>query len=332
MDKILVIFTGGTIGSSGDEIISPDRGAGFRLLEMYRSEFGENIEFDAVQPLSELSENIGPEELAVICRSIAAADHSKYKGIIVTYGSDTLSYASSFLGLLFGSKGIPIVLIAADRPLGQPGGNGLINFAGAVEFIMGAGMSGVFTVYRSGEVTEVFLATRILEADSYHGRFLPFGDSPLGLVGDNGFERLLLPGESEHPAKFQTPKEIGFSKKVMMIKPYPGLDYLAIDLSDPPCAVLQLGYHSGTASTKGAGSFSNFATRLKQRGIPAYICPSRPEGSPIYSSSAEIIGGGVVPLGMISPESAYAKLMIAYNLFPERAEEYISTDIYFEYI
>ena len=59
MEDILVIFTGGTIGSSvGDDgFISLDDEGAFRIVDMYADEYGGRERFKCIQPFTFLSEN-----------------------------------------------------------------------------------------------------------------------------------------------------------------------------------------------------------------------------------------------------------------------------------
>ena len=53
--KILVVFTGGTIGSCyNDGVISPDSSTRYKLIEMYKQNGG-YAEFDAISPYTVLS-------------------------------------------------------------------------------------------------------------------------------------------------------------------------------------------------------------------------------------------------------------------------------------
>ena len=60
MKKILAFYTGGTIGSAQEgKTVDVLKSGSCHLLEYYRREYGEDIQFETVQPLNILSENIG---------------------------------------------------------------------------------------------------------------------------------------------------------------------------------------------------------------------------------------------------------------------------------
>lgn len=340
--RILLVSTGGTIGSSAREIMDTDRGKARilpRLLPEAGIEAAGKITFEFLEPFSVLSENMTPDRLMMLLRTLGRVDFSAYDGVILTHGSDTLSYTAAFVGLLFGRVECPVVLVAADRPLEDPAGNGPDNFAGAVALIAsGRVRSGAFVVYRSRTVTEVFLATRVLEADGLHGVFAPFGDAPFGRVEGGRFlpqEAPELPPLLDFSAAGRSDAQLepSFSRPVWMLKGYPGLMYTMFDLSRPPAAVLYLGYHSGTACTEGEDtSFLVFVNRLRERRVPVYFLPARAAGERIYASTAAMLSAGCRPLCGISPEAAYAKLCIGYNCFSQQAEAYLFRNVFYEYL
>ena len=65
--NILVIFTGGTIGSaSGKKWISLDDSTNYTLIENYKKEGDSEISFSVLSPYSILSENLSGEELTAL--------------------------------------------------------------------------------------------------------------------------------------------------------------------------------------------------------------------------------------------------------------------------
>lgn len=340
--RILLMATGGTIGSSIREVMDTERGMAALLPRLYAEGHAgqaREVAFDFLEPISILSENMTLPRLSALLRALEAVDFTAYDGVILTHGSDTLSYTAAFVGLLFGRVGCPIVLVAADRPLEDPAGNGLSNFAGAVSLLAsGKIKSGVFAVYRSASVTEVFLATRMLEADGLHGIFRPFGTAPFGRIADGVFIPAAapeLPPLSDFAAVKGDASRPGtdFSRPVWMLKSYLGLDYGMLDISRRPAAVLLVGYHSGTACTEGEGtSCLPFAARLREAGVPVYFLPARAAGERVYASTAAMLAAGCRPLCGISPEAAYAKLCIGYNAFAKQVEAYLLQNVFYEYL
>ncbi|MBD5547270.1 MAG: hypothetical protein HDQ97_07715 [Lachnospiraceae bacterium] len=339
MKKILVVLTGGTIGSrvEGERIDVTDASP-FYLLELYRKIYGSGDEFEVMQPLNILSENMNLQFFSQIARFMWEIPYEKYEGVILTHGSDTLSYTSALLGMLLCHVPVPVVLTASNYPLGEKGSNGLNNFRSAVELINTQLFKGVFSVYQNqnGE-NNVYLATRLTEADAYLDQFGGFGGIALGKMEDGVFQyndspvnpTLAQIREMRAPITDSCPV---FEKPILMLRAYPGLDYRMIDLRTEPAAVLHCLYHSATACTEGEdSSILGFMERCRAKGIPFYASSAkRTEGSK-YVTAKAIRDNEAVLMENISPEAAYAKLLLLHNLKSgEEPCRHLGETIYFE--
>ena len=99
--KILVIFTGGTIGCvRKGEVLSPDNEQKYMLTQMYLDKYG-NVDFDTAEPYTVLSENLEGGHMNLLADCLQSYDLNSYDGIVVTHGTDTLQYTSAFLAYLF---------------------------------------------------------------------------------------------------------------------------------------------------------------------------------------------------------------------------------------
>lgn len=342
MKKILVILTGGTIGSKVEgKIINTTAASSYRLLQLYNEKYADDTEFEVIQPINILSENLTPVEWGVLCNCLLELDFEKYEGIIITHGSDTLSYTSALIGTMFENCSIPIVLVASNLALGLPGSNGMNNFRNAVCFIKSSGINGIFTIFENnkGEIP-VYLSTHIVESDPFTDQFRSFTGKYFGQMIDEKFvatenypclmesddislaetyhhtkpSDISLAQKHQYPAKSDDILWNGnFDNKILLIHPYPGLNYNNIDLSSKPKAVLHYMYHSATACTTDGYSIIDFAKKCNDLGIDFYCASFKNKDAALYDSSAKIVNSGVIPLYNISCEAAYAKLNIMYN-------------------
>ena len=147
--NILVIFTGGTIGSAvSDGWISPSDDMKYLLLEKYREKTGDDIEFDTLNPYTILSENLTAEYLNMLTDCVKK-NISLYDGIIVAHGSDTLQYTAAALSLVLGNDIVPVMLVSSNYPLEDERANGTDNFIAATEFITAKAGKGVFISYKN---------------------------------------------------------------------------------------------------------------------------------------------------------------------------------------
>lgn len=333
MAKILTVLTGGTIGSISDGTsIDTDSRASVILLEKYFKQFGHEDEFTLVQPLNILSENLELNHWEILVNFILEYDICGFDGIIITHGSDTLSYSSAMLSMCLCHIPIPIVITASNYIVTDQRSNALNNFRSAVSLIK-LFSRGVFTVFgESSGKSRVFLPTRLLEADALTDTFQSFGSKELGFVNDDKFEFTPLeinPNKSqiEHNREKAFSGRLSLRKKVLFIRPYPGLDFGSISINDNIGAVLLMTYHSQTARTQGFGSARTLIKQCHEFGIDVYCAPFKSRDK-YYRTSVELLELGCLPFRACSPESSYAKLLLACNMDIKLLEN----DIYFEEI
>jgi len=357
MKRVLVVFTGGTIGSQSSEgTIHVKQAAAYPLIEQFKQQTGnEDIHFDTLQPLNLLSENITPEDWRTLAAAIRKADLSVYEGIVVTHGSDTLAYSAALLGFLFADLSIPLVLTASNYPLNDPRSNGSRNFHNAVHFILDGRLPGVFVVYENDkEQMLVYLATRLTQAISFTDQY----GTPYGIHYGEMIERRFTPfahernplperlsiRESVAPSLSWEPQTLQISDEIVYIKPYPGLNYSFYSFGEDemaaghkkPRAVLHDLHHSGTASAVEEGPYSlpQFIARCSAAGIPTYISPVRDASAALYSSTRKLIEAGAIVIEGMSADAALMKLMLGLGHCRSQEELkrfVIETELYYEF-
>ncbi|MDO5402241.1 MAG: asparaginase domain-containing protein, partial [Eubacteriales bacterium] len=310
--------------------------------------YGGDTDFEVIQPLNVLSENMTPKQWNILLETLGKIDFESYAGVVITHGSDTLAYTSALIGMLYGKAGVPIPLIAANYPLENPKSNGINNFHAAISFIKNEGLPGVYVFYEDNDgVMQVYLSTRIVEADCYADQFQAFGGKALGYMKEGRFIRN---EEAYNPKSGQLKKfaeqiseawagqaslrKVRFTENILLIRSYPGLNYSFYNwntCSHKPKAVLVALYHSATAcvSDDGKGEYSlvEFARRCRKEGIDIYASSFKSEDMKFYASINTFLEAGIVPMCNISTEAAYMKLMISYNMDSRAALE---ENMYFE--
>ena len=318
MKNILLVFTGGTIGSQIENgIIDTRRSAGFRLIELFRQQCPDQatICFKTLQPLQILSENLHPRVWQDVIASIEAEDLSGFDGIIITHGTDTLAFSASAFGLYFRHLKIPMLLVSSDLPLDNPNANGLKNFICAVEYIRQNQAAGVFVPYQNpgDSGLQLHIATRLSSCLPLSGDFISVQSKPFSTFENGNFiQQHTLCALS--PPRHRLKNQFG---RILLIKPYPGLNYAHFNL-DNIDAVLHDLYHSGTACTSlqwgSQHSLIAFGQQCQARNIPLYLAPAI-KSDAAYSSTHELLAHGAQMIWNASVESAYAKLALAYANF-----------------
>lgn len=267
--RILVVFTGGTIGSiKTDGVISPDKSNSYLLLDLYEK-FDSSVDFVCVEPYTILSENLSGENLCLLYDCITANDFEKYDGVIVTHGTDTLQYTSAFLSYLFGLCKIPIVLVSANYPLADKRSNGFDNFRAAVDFVRAELGKGVFVAYKNyGENPKIHRASRIIAHNAYDDKIQSVFNEFCGEIINGTFTKNILYGEKDDEVKITLPKQFGETSDVLKISPYVAMKYPA--LTSETKAVLFEGYHSGTLNTSGR-ALNEFCQNADKLNIPVFL-------------------------------------------------------------
>ncbi|MCH5281250.1 MAG: asparaginase [Lachnospiraceae bacterium] len=325
---ILVIFTGGTIGSGEKEgYLSPaGEQARGKLLSAFRERkqdeyekrFQTKIHFKTRCPYEILSENLNGSHLPLLWDALKDVDG--YDGIILTVGTDTLAYSSAMAGYLFGDLGIPVVTVSSNHPLEDEESNGYDNFAGAVLLILEGIHKGVFCSYQNRERHVIHYGTRLLLQGNYEDEVISVKNSCYGEICENkkGYQEIVLNPEVKkesvkHKDESLEEKQLisemqsgvgNLTKSpVCFLRPYPGMVF-----PDPAGykGILLDTYHSGTFPVK--DGFSEFIQKAKAANVPVCVA-GVPEGT-VYETVAEYQKEGAMILPVAAPVAMYCKLWL----------------------
>ncbi len=315
-NRICVIFTGGTIGSSvRNDTVDLDRTNASLLINEYKKHYGESITFDRLYPVDMLSENVQQSDLEKIADCIKNVDCSLYDGIIVTHGTDTLCFTANCFSQMFCGFELPVVLVSASYPLDDERSNGLSNFAGAVTFISEAHTSGVFVSFTNpNEKCKIHLASRLTDAEQVGGRF----DSLLGLcfgtVENGAFVRnpdSRNPETEELNAVKKNGRDLKLCNDIVTIKARALLDFTfyTFEKIRPKAVILKL-YHSGTICTVGEDTNAvSFIKHCRDLGIEVILSPVASKAN-VYAGMKNITDNCIKAYDM-SFEMTVAKVMLA---------------------
>lgn len=320
--KILVIFTGGTIGSTvGENFISLDDSKKYALIDNFNKNTNLKVDFDIETPYSILSENLSGEELTTLCKLVESKVSSGYDGIIVTHGTDTIQYTASALAYTVKTQ-IPILLVSANYPLDNDKSNGNDNFLGAVEFINQCKTKGVFVSYRNisaGDV-EFFPANRILTHLEGKHKLYSIDGIPCALYAKPNmvissalnFANSVIVFEEATPITGKGAigsVEFVSNPKILFINSHPAdsFDYNLKGYN----AVLIKPYHSGTLDTANK-NFTEFCKKAKENNIPIFI--PNVNGGISYESTKTFNELSLTVLPYSAIPAIYVKIWIAISI------------------
>ncbi len=311
---IQVLSMGGAISGerTGDgPIEAGDIGAVVQRLGR-DPQLSSRLRFEEIEIRRILSEEITPEDWSALIGGLDAhLKKGSASGIVIAHGTDTLAYTASLLYWLFPRPALPVVITAS---LSAEGAEAQLRAAVTAASSREPGIA-------------VCLGSRLL--------------SPLNLkferVAADGFRnwnmgRPRFRGSAEAP---ELPEERGeltrrleeAINQAAILKVYPGMrgDFL-LPLMDAGVRyfILEL-YDTGTASLRGSPySLRKAFQEGKERGV-RFFCTSQQEGIVDFSqyiTSHELWREGAIPMGSLTTESAFTRLVTAL-LAGRRDEELV---------
>ena len=93
-------------------------------LQSFLKKTSKEVLFKIIQPINILSENAIPDDWNSIVKSIEENWNNDYSGIIITHGTDTLSFTSSALSQYFYNFNKPVILVSSDKPIKEKNATG----------------------------------------------------------------------------------------------------------------------------------------------------------------------------------------------------------------
>ena len=132
-NKVLIIYTGGTIGMVQDENGSLHPFALDRIYDAVPQLKSCSYDIDSVT-LDEIidSSNMTPAMWGEIA-GIIEREYNRYDGFVVLHGTDTMAYTASALSFMLKNLSKPVVLTGSQLPLGMLRSDGRENIICALE-------------------------------------------------------------------------------------------------------------------------------------------------------------------------------------------------------
>lgn len=376
MTKILVLFTGGTIGSFKVKVndhyvigtktelekqgISTE-GLTQMLIQNYNNVYNINkeVSFDVCEIADVLSENMSFAKWNEITSAIKKQDFSKYDGVIITHGTDTLGYFANYLSMILNKVSVPVFIVSSNYVLDDPRANGNYNFQAACDYIKKIKIPGVYVTFRNtidGEKkTRVIYGSRVMQCNPLTNDFESItnhGNVPLATVDEFGHiesvDDLCNTINGVNPYRKEDGSLINdlrsLKSNILLVEPYVGLDYFNYNLKKVD-AVLHGLYHSGTActDTDEVNNIIRFNRMVRNSGSDLYVGPFYgKDDKALYASADSMVKAGINFVTNTSKENAYVKLALAYALAPlyannqdqvsEYVEEFMNEELNHEFI
>lgn len=312
--KILLIYTGGTIGMQKDFETGALKAFNFSKLLQRVPELKlldcaiETISFE--NPID--SSNISPKSWVAIAEVIEQ-NYTAFDGFVVLHGSDTMSYSASALSFMLENLGKPVIFTGSQLPIGDLRTDAKENLITAIQIaslqengkpvITEVGLYFEYKLYRGNRTTKIS-AEHFNAFTSPNYPFLIESGVHLKVNKD-----LLLPLDENQPLRVHKV----FDTQVVIIKMFPGINQKVLKtlVHIPDLKGIVLGtYGSGNAPTE------EWFIELLQKAIISGIhivnvtqCSGGSVNMGKYETSSELKKIGVISGKDCTTEAAITKLM-----------------------
>lgn len=132
--NIMILYTGGTIGSVHDEKTGSLKPVDFRNLQQLVPELGRlevNLSFSSLQTPVD-SSDMSPSGWLEMLEIIEGA-YDTHDGFVILHGTDTMPYSASALSFMIQGLGKPVIFTGSQLPLNVIRSDGRENILTAVE-------------------------------------------------------------------------------------------------------------------------------------------------------------------------------------------------------
>jgi glutamyl-tRNA(Gln) amidotransferase subunit D len=320
LPKVALISTGGTIASKIDYRTGGVHAA-LSADELYASvpELANHASIDPEVLMSEYSENLRPEHWTLIAEKVAEKIKTgKYRGIVVSHGTDTMHYTAAALSFALQNLPVPVVLVGAQRSSDRPSSDAALNLLGATIFVTRSEYAGVFVAMHAGTSDDTIachVGTRVRKNHtSRRDAFESIDITPVVFVSNNEIEmqqkhqNLLVRKFTGKLVKVNTK----FEDRVMLLKYYPGFDPALIEHA------INSGYRAIVLEGTGLGHVGKecFPALEKAIGAGLMVCMTSQciwgrVRMTVYDTGRDLLDIGVISLSDMISETATVKAMWA---------------------
>ena len=317
--KVLIIYTGGTIGMIRDEktgTLKPFRIE--RVVKSIPSILNLGIEIHAME-LDEIidSSNVTPE-VWVELATIIGEYYEKFDGFVVLHGSDTMAHSASALSFLLENLSKPVIFTGSQLPIGLPRTDARENLITALEI---AAMRNTNGESRIPEVC-IYFEDNLYRGNRTHKfnseNFDAFLSPNYHVLAEAGvkievFDNHVLPNPKD-----ELVVHTQLNSRIAIVKLFPGIDihdYAEMFVEKGVELVILESYGSGNGPTS-KRFLSSIRTLVENNVLIMNVTQCREGHVEMgkYESSTELSAMGVISGSDMTTEATVAKAMFVLGL------------------
>ncbi|NLI61903.1 MAG: Glu-tRNA(Gln) amidotransferase subunit GatD [Methanosarcinaceae archaeon] len=310
--NVSILAVGGTIACTYDEktyTASPAVTADEMLADIPELKNYANINTRQVDNI--LSENMKPKHWINLAKIIYEEIKSGADGIIVTCGTDTLSYVASAISFMVKTS-VPIVFTGSQKNADRPGSDNHMNLICSVKVATSDIAESVVVMHGtvSDDYCEIHRATKVRKMhSSRRDAFKSINAKPIGEVEYKKDEIRIL-SDYVKRGEIELKLKPDFVEKCALIKFFPGSDPKIIDF------YVDEGYYGLVIEGVGMGHVSDdWISHLKRacdKNVLVVITTQTIYGKTnqvVYETGRKLSEAGVVGVEDMTSETALVKLM-----------------------
>lgn len=315
MSKVLLIYTGGTIGMGRNGKTGALEPLQFDQLSKQMPEMEQvSAEIDVHQFAPPIDSSDMTPQLWAHLVKIIADGYDRYDGFVILHGTDTMAYTASALSFMLENLTKPVILTGSQLPIGQLRTDGKENLITSIEIASAKHDDGrpivpEVCIYFSGKLLRGNRSTKI-NADGFNA-FDSFNYPHLADAGVNivYHEEYIMKPDYDKPV---TPHFV-LDPNVVVFTLFPGIqDNIVRHVLDAPelRAIVMRSYGSGNAPQR--PWLMEMLSEASNRGVNIINISQCAEGTvemARYDTGYQLKNAGVISGYDSTVESAVTKLM-----------------------
>ncbi|MBQ5466468.1 MAG: asparaginase [Muribaculaceae bacterium] len=334
--KILIIYTGGTIGMIENPETNALQPFDFsHLMEnvprVKKLEYDiDNIQFDP--PID--SSNMNPQHWADIAKAIED-NYDDYDGFVVLHGTDTMAFTASALSFMLENLSKPVIITGSQLPIGEVRTDGdenlitALQVAAEIDKRTGEAMVQEVAILFENHLWRGNRSTK-MSANNFNA-FMSNNYPELARIGLDikYFKEMLYRLPSKRPLKVR----YNMDPNVMFLELHPGItpSTLKYLLNTPDIKGIVLKTY-GAGNSPSEPWFTSLIREATDRGVVIVNvtqCPNGGVHDELYETGNCLANAGVVSGHDMTSEAAITKLMHLFGLglSPAGVKRYFNSDL-----